>query len=78
MLCRVLHAAIILQASNHRQTKASLQDVLVETAARLLRSKSADLLTLASPLSLVGGVPWLPLRNHVFTGVFCCAALHAF
>ena len=60
---------MFLQANDTAQTKAQLQTVLDETAARLLRPKSTDHAKLISPLSISGGVPWLPLHNHIFTGM---------
>lgn len=60
------------QVSDAEGVRAALQSVLDETAARLLRSKSKDLALLQSPLSMVSGVSWLPLANHVFTGVLHC------
>ena len=57
------------QVQDSGQTKVALQSILNETAARLQRAKSADLMVMTSPLSTVQGVPWLPLRNNIFTGM---------
>lgn len=61
-------ATLAVQAVDTEGVQAALQSVLNEAAARLLRSKSKDLAMLQSPLSMLSGVSWLPLANHIFTG----------
>ena len=61
-------ATSAVQAVDTEGVQAALQSVLNEAAARLLRSKSKDLAMLQSPLSMISGVSWLPLANHIFTG----------
>ncbi len=61
-------ATSAVQAVDTEGVQAALQSVLNEAAARLLRSKSKDLAMLQSPLSMLSGVSWLPLANHIFTG----------
>ncbi len=58
-----------MQADDTEGVQVALQSILDETAARLLRSKSRDLASLQSPLSIISGVSWLPLANHIFTGL---------
>lgn len=61
-------ATLAVQTVDPEGVQAALQSVLNEVAARLLRSKSKDLAMLQSPLSMLSGVSWLPLANHIFTG----------
>ena len=58
-----------LQESDWASAKAGLQSTIREAAARLLRSKSSDLAALQGPLSLLHGVPWMPLNGQAFTGI---------
>ena len=61
-------ATLAVQAVDAEGVHIALQSVLNEAAARLLRSKSKDLAMMQSPLSMLSGVSWLPLTNHIFTG----------
>ena len=63
------HSSTPAQASDTEGVQAALQSVLNETAARLLRPKSKDLLSLQSPLGMLAGIPWLPLDSHIFSGL---------
>ena len=63
-----LTTRVAVQASDTEGVQAALQSVLNETAARLLRPKSKDLASLQSPLSMVSGIPWLPLNSNIFSG----------
>ena len=74
MQYNTMHACIQLTEScqcrqlMQRGLQAALQSVLNETATRLLRPKSKDLLSLQSPLGMLTGIPWLPLDSHIFSG----------